>query len=234
VRQRGADYVFETLARLILSGELKPGQALPTQRELSEQFQISTLVVRQAIHRLEDLGLLRVRQGSAMIVLDPNTATDIRLVQLRLELAPAVAGLRGAMRESQFLFVLPMLVLAERRITAEQIGVLKYLIDSVPREPTEAEKQHFRVEFWGQIAKATRNPLYEQQLSWWSNVMRDIERRRKERGETSAVYAIPLVRELYLSLIDALAKHEGVVQTFLDAGKPILEIFDQRLRERIG
>jgi GntR family transcriptional repressor for pyruvate dehydrogenase complex len=234
VRQRGADYVFETLARLILSGELKPGQALPTQRELSEQFQISTLVVRQAIHRLEDLGLVRVRQGSSMIVLDPNMATDIRLVQLRLELAPGVAGLRGAMRESQFLFVLPLLVLAERRITTEQVGVLRYLIDSVPAEPTEEQKRHFRTEFWGQIAKATRNALFVQQLSWWANVMRDIEQRRKERGETSAVYSVPFLRDFYSALTDALARHQGVVQTYLDAGQPILEIFDKRYADKTG
>jgi hypothetical protein len=95
-----------------------------------------------------------------MIVLDPNTATDIRLVQLRLELAPGVAGLRGAMRESQFLFVLPLLVLAERRITTEQVGVLRYLFESVPPEPTEEQKRHFRAEYWGQIAKGTRNALF--------------------------------------------------------------------------
>ena len=55
VRQRVADHVFETLARAIFNKELKPGEPLPTQRELAKRFKISALVVRQAIHRLEDM-----------------------------------------------------------------------------------------------------------------------------------------------------------------------------------
>ena len=87
MRQRVADHVFDSLARAILNGELKPDEPLATQRDLAKQFNVSALVVRQAIHRLEDLGLVRVRQGSATIVLDPNESTDIRLIQLQMELA---------------------------------------------------------------------------------------------------------------------------------------------------
>ena len=76
-RLRVADHVFETLARAILNGELTPGEPLATQRDLAQQFNISALVVRQAIHRLEDLGLVRVKQGSTTIVLDPNQSADI-------------------------------------------------------------------------------------------------------------------------------------------------------------
>jgi DNA-binding FadR family transcriptional regulator len=106
-RQRISDQVFESLARSILTGELKPNGPLPTQRELARSFGSSALVVRQAIHRLEDLGLVRVRQGSTTVVLDPDQATDIRLIQLRMVLAPRGQGFSVAAIENQMLFVVP-------------------------------------------------------------------------------------------------------------------------------
>src|SRR5690349_12545600 len=117
LRQRVADHVFDSLARAILNGELKPDEPLATQRDLAKQFGVSALVVRQAIHRLEDLGLVRVRQGSATIVLDPNESTDIRLIQLRMELSEPGPLMSTAAIENQSLFMVPILILAERRIT---------------------------------------------------------------------------------------------------------------------
>jgi DNA-binding FadR family transcriptional regulator len=38
VRQRVADHVFESLARAILNGELKPNEPLATQRDLAQQI----------------------------------------------------------------------------------------------------------------------------------------------------------------------------------------------------
>ena len=115
-RQRVAVHVFEALVRGILAGDLKPGEPLDTQRDLARQFNVSALIVRQAIHRLEDVGLVRVRQGSTTIVLDPNESTDIRLIQLRIELSEPGPKLATAAIENQALFVIPLLALAERQI----------------------------------------------------------------------------------------------------------------------
>lgn len=102
-RMRAADYVFETLSRAILMGELVPGSVLATQRALSQQFGVSPLVVRQATHRLEELGLVRVRQGSTTIVLDPSEAADLRLTQLQLSWLHRVIAFRSLRaRRSRF------------------------------------------------------------------------------------------------------------------------------------
>ena len=62
--QRIADYLRER----IVSGDLAPGALLPTQQELSEQFDVARMTTRQALAALVNEGLLTGHQGKGMIV----------------------------------------------------------------------------------------------------------------------------------------------------------------------
>jgi DNA-binding FadR family transcriptional regulator len=225
-RQRVADHVFESLVKAILNGELKPGAAVPTQRDLARQFGVSALVVRQAIHRLEDLGLVRVRQGSTTIVLDPAEATDIRLIQLQMELADPGPAISAAAFENQVLFLLPMLVLAERRITEKEIAVLQYLIDSLPESPSVEDGRRFRGEFWRQVSKSTRNPLFQQQVRWWQTLSAELERRgQAQRAPTQRRVEVPF----YRAIVAALTEGKGVVATYLAGMSAVFDWVDARM-----
>lgn len=224
-RLRVADHVFETLARAILNGELEPGEPLATQRDLAQQFNISALVVRQAIHRLEDLGLVRVKQGSTTIVLDPNESADIRLIQLRMELAEPGPGLSGAALENQALFVVPMLVLAERRMSAGELAELDALLAALPEVPTGDQMRVFRVAYWSRISAATRNPLFQQQVRWWSTLVAQLE----HRGRTMRLPRQPLNLAMYHGLNRALRERKGAVQVYLDSLGPFLARMDEEL-----
>lgn len=223
-RQRVADHVFESLVKAILTGELKPGHAVPTQRDLAGQFGVSALVVRQAIHRLEDLGLVRVRQGSATIVLDPAESSDIRLIQLQMELADPGSVLSAAALENQVLFLLPMLVLAERRITEKELGVLGYLIDQLGDSPTVEQGRRFRIEFWRQISKATRNPLFQQQVRWWSTLAAELDKRGQQHRAPITPRRLDAV--FYRRLITALGERRGVLTAYLEWVNPLLDWVD--------
>ncbi len=221
-RQRVADHVFESLARAILTHEIKPGEPVPTQRDLAQQFNVSALVVRQAIHRLEDLGLVRVRQGSATIVLDPHESSDIRLIQLQMELAEPGAPLALAAWENQSLFLVTLLALAERRITEEELAVLRELVRTSGNAQTPAEVQRFRMEFWGLIATSTRNPLFQQQVRWWSALAAEISK----RGGPPRYPAFRSDNGLHERLVAALAARQGSVQIYLDGIRPLLDWID--------
>ncbi len=224
VRQRIADHVFESLARAILAAELKPGEPLATQRDLAKQFNVSALVVRQAIHRLEDLGLVRVRQGSATIVLDPDESTDIRLIQLQMELSAPEAKLATDALENQALFMLPLLVLAQRRISEQEVAALRDIIASVSEKPTPEEIVRFRVEFWRQVAKATQNRLFQRQVRWWSTLIKDLER----QGRAMRAPPGPLNLRFYRTLSEKLAAHAGAVEYYLERFGPIFDWMDSQ------
>jgi len=62
------EQVTKRLRRLIEQGELKPGQQLPSERELGEQLQVSRGTVREAIQFLQALGLVDIRHGAGTFV----------------------------------------------------------------------------------------------------------------------------------------------------------------------
>jgi GntR family transcriptional regulator, transcriptional repressor for pyruvate dehydrogenase complex len=60
---RVSENIAAQLKKAILSGDFKPNQKLPSERELTETFQASRVVVREAIRTLELNGFVAIRQG---------------------------------------------------------------------------------------------------------------------------------------------------------------------------
>ena len=63
-----SDQVTEALLSRIESGRLKPGEKLPPEAALASEFGVSRTVVREAISRLKQEGLVESRQGSGVFV----------------------------------------------------------------------------------------------------------------------------------------------------------------------
>ena len=60
---RVSNEVFEQIKQSILLGTFKPGDKLPSERELAEEFQVSRVAVREALRSLENSGFIVTRQG---------------------------------------------------------------------------------------------------------------------------------------------------------------------------
>ncbi|MEL6435823.1 MAG: FadR/GntR family transcriptional regulator [Pseudomonadota bacterium] len=65
-----ADDVCSQIETLILEGVLRVGDRLPSERELSEQLQVSRPVLRDALKDLEGRGLLETRHGGGTVIAD--------------------------------------------------------------------------------------------------------------------------------------------------------------------
>ena len=57
--------VARELRNAILGGAYAPGDRLPSERELADQFDVDRHTLRSAVHELELLGLITRRQGAA-------------------------------------------------------------------------------------------------------------------------------------------------------------------------
>jgi len=55
--------IVEQIRETIISGRLKPGDRLPSEKDLSVEFGVSKASLREALRALEALGMLEVKQG---------------------------------------------------------------------------------------------------------------------------------------------------------------------------
>ncbi|MDK1386017.1 HTH-type transcriptional regulator LutR [Ensifer psoraleae] len=67
-RKSLSEVVFERLQHAIKSGAYQSDERLPTEHELAAEFQVSRPVVRDALKRLRDQGLVYSRQGAGSFV----------------------------------------------------------------------------------------------------------------------------------------------------------------------
>jgi GntR family transcriptional regulator, transcriptional repressor for pyruvate dehydrogenase complex len=67
---KASDPVHERLRGDILAGRLVPGDPIPSERVLADEFGVGRHAVREAVKRLEQLGLVRISHGGATRVLD--------------------------------------------------------------------------------------------------------------------------------------------------------------------
>ncbi len=87
-RQKVYEAVAEQIERLILK-KLKPGDKLPSERELADMLQVSRSSIRDAIRSLELLGMVEPRQGAGTIVcelVDPSIKPFAEALKRRQEM----------------------------------------------------------------------------------------------------------------------------------------------------
>lgn len=107
--------VSELLRQTILSGDLKPGDKLPSEAKLTETHGVSRTVIREAVAALRADGLVEARQGAGVFVLEPPRAevlpfqnldyarisSVIELLELRTAVEVEAAALAAQRRSPQ-------------------------------------------------------------------------------------------------------------------------------------
>ena len=63
------DIVYKQLVSLITKGQFKPGQKLPSERDMAVELGVSRQSLREAIHRAKMEGLIEVKQGGGTFVI---------------------------------------------------------------------------------------------------------------------------------------------------------------------
>jgi DNA-binding FadR family transcriptional regulator len=126
-------------------------------------------------------------------------------VSLRSELAQP-RPLSRSTREWLATSVLPLLELAQRRITKDELGRLEAIVAMLPDYPPARGGSGFRIRFWLTIARATRNPLIMQNVRRWAHAMRERERRT---GIDSTGPARIIPKAKYRGLLLAMRRGAG-------------------------
>lgn len=86
-RQRVADEIVEQLRSSILTGQYRPGSKLPPERELAKSLGVNRASLREALKKLEHMGLVRIRQGDGTRVENFMETAGLELLAHLLPLA---------------------------------------------------------------------------------------------------------------------------------------------------
>jgi DNA-binding FadR family transcriptional regulator len=79
-RTSASGAVFEQLLGELMGGRVEPGEALPAERSLTESLSVNRQAVREALQRLAQAGLVRIRQGEPTRALDYRRSAGLDLL----------------------------------------------------------------------------------------------------------------------------------------------------------
>jgi DNA-binding FadR family transcriptional regulator len=127
--------IAERLMRRILSGEYSVGDKLPSERDLAVEFEATRNVVREALKRLDALGLVRTWRGSGVYVQNPQLSAGIELFDALItqeDGTPNIALLKDVL-EFRANVVRFIVRLAATRRTEEELARIRQLIEERSR-----------------------------------------------------------------------------------------------------
>lgn len=75
--QNRSQRIVAQIRDLISNGKLKPGDKLPSERELSARLNVSRVSLREAIKTLAAMGLVEVKRGQGVFIIEANIETVI-------------------------------------------------------------------------------------------------------------------------------------------------------------
>ena len=198
---RVSEEIASQIRQVILSGKLKPGDRLPTERELVEQFHSSRVSVREAVRSLEHLGLVKIKRGagggtyvtganyrpvaeSFLVKMQMSKGTVEHITEARLLLEPGVCRLAAVHATRQDLMRL-------RETVEDQEALVK-----------EGRKDaSYDLRFHQLLIEAAHNPILAlTAISVMDLLVKALERARVSGGMTPHV--VSFHRNIYNALRD--------------------------------
>ncbi|MCX5045851.1 GntR family transcriptional regulator [Aldersonia sp. NBC_00410] len=157
-----SDAVYAQLVEEILAGRFVADDALPAERDLAESFQVSRHVVREALKRLQQSGLVQITQGGATRVLDWRTSAGLDVLVDIARIAPVhpVQILRDMVRMRRSIGADAARLCAETGTDAaiERIGELARSYPPPDSDPVVLVVANLR--FWTAVVDGSANIAY--------------------------------------------------------------------------
>ena len=154
--------ILDDMKAKILRGEYPVGSKLPSERELSEYYNVSRIPVREALKALSDMGILEIKRGAGTFVKSTaNAMQNGEKEQTETFMQPDVILLETI--HVRKLLESEAAAQAAKNIRKDEIDDLeKALITTI----FQADAKFHRL-----ILRASHNPVFEQCLEAMPNIM---------------------------------------------------------------
>ena len=162
-KQRVAEEIVQQLRSLILRGHYATGEKLPPERKLAEDLGVNRASLREAIKALEQMGLVKTRQGDGTRVLDFMQTAGVELVSHLV--AGGTDGTTGIdvledVLEFRRIFARDIAQLAAERATPEQLAKLDELAKRAEADQSPDDLLKLDYEFYLELTRAAHNRVF--------------------------------------------------------------------------
>jgi GntR family transcriptional regulator, transcriptional repressor for pyruvate dehydrogenase complex len=154
-----SEEVASNIKESILNGEYEPGDSLPSENQMTLQFGVSRVVVREALKELKSSGLIEIRRGpkggSFVCKLDKLNFGEqfSNMVRLRIMTVEHLFSAR--------LLIEPEIIrLVLKNITDDQVEMLHRLADQARTETNREKRRDLNMEFHHQLGMMSGNAFY--------------------------------------------------------------------------
>lgn len=197
--RRAFEAVCDRIRAQLTSGELRPGDRLPGERELAERFGIGRSTAREALRSLEVSGVVEARKGihGGFFIHSGDSGGLTRTVQDMVTLAQASIE---SVTEARVEITCVATRLACERATPEELDALQRDIDhhrELFRAGHASRSARSVTEFYRLIARATHNDVIVMMLDALTEVTRSLVARVDPRPKEE----IMAVRQRVLDLM---------------------------------
>lgn len=225
---RASGDIVQQIKNNIFEGRLNPGDRLPPEKELAEQFAVSRTTVRDALRLLESQGLVIIKVGAAggAFVACPSSEPVSRALTDMIRLNGATIA---ELVEARLVVETSMVTFAAERATREDFEAMQAAIDAA--RAAQASLNHrftpHSVKFHNALARSAKNQVllftYESLQTLFYETLEKLV-----PDDTMAERAI----EDHQAILNAIRAHDapGACNVMRDH----LEFFQERVRKLAG
>jgi GntR family transcriptional repressor for pyruvate dehydrogenase complex len=158
-RQRLSDQVAAAILNTIVTSDLRPGDPLPSQRDLGEQYGVSRTVIREAVGALAARGVIEVRAGSGLRLVSVDASSVAESLRFFVRTNDVLDY--GKVHEVRATLETHVAELAADRATQSDIAAIRHWGDKQAVSGADVEAAaRCDLEFHRAIVKAADNELF--------------------------------------------------------------------------
>jgi GntR family transcriptional regulator, transcriptional repressor for pyruvate dehydrogenase complex len=197
------EVVVEKLRESIQRGRFGRGQRLPSEPELVQQLGVSRTVLREAINRLQTVGLVTIKRGVGTYVADPDDlANCARLLRTAMALSSDELVRFVELREAIESHAARQ---AAARATPEDVAELASLCGRMEdEEETDEQAMRLDLQFHLCLVKITGNRLMQSVLEMLQEFIVEGMLRTTPRPRQRS-----FSRRAHLAIVDAIRNHDS-------------------------
>lgn len=194
----------EAIRQYIVKEQLRPGDPLPSERQMQQQLGISRAPVREALRVLQRVGMIEARQGKGLFVKEMNLRPMVDTFVSHLELLDGESF--GHLLGLRYVIELGAAELAAKQRTADDLKAMSDILESMRQR---MERQELIIDedmgFHELLVQATHNPLLEQLYSCLTPFLVEV-RERRELTDTE----LELCRRDHTAIFEAVQDRDPV------------------------